>query len=293
MGKVLTLPDHGRLLVCTDLQGNLEDFEVMAEHFRRAAAEEPETHLVFSGDLVHGPQRPPDDWEPWLGDWYEDDSIGVFEAFCELAREFPGRAHALIGNHEHGHVGGVHTAKFFPDEVDALEARMSPAVLERFHAFCSALPLVAVSPAGVVVTHAAPATALTGPEELEAVDYRVFTAPPETLEEVYAVPILGPLLWARMCSKAHARGFLAALLGRPDGFVVHGHDVVHEGWEVGANGAVICLSTSFGLFHPHKRYLDVDLSRYWVSAHQLRDGVELRPLYPDAPPRAVWGRDYV
>ncbi|TNF24001.1 MAG: serine/threonine protein phosphatase [Deltaproteobacteria bacterium] len=293
MSKVLRLPAHGRLLVCTDLQGNLGDFEAMAAHFRRAVAEDPDTHVVFSGDLVHGPQRAPEDWDPWLGDWYEDDSIGVFEAFLRLAEEHPGRVHALLGNHEHGHVGGVHTAKFHDDEVAALERRMSGALLRRFWAFCAGLPLVAVSPSGVVVTHAAPATPLTGPEELEAVDYKVPWPLPRTLPEVLALPILGPLLWARTCPPSLARGFLAALLGRPDGFVVHGHDIVHEGYEVSAEGALVRLSTSFGCFDAHKRYLDVSLSHRWTSATELREDHELRALYPDAPPHPVWGRDYV
>lgn len=285
--KLLRLPDRGRLLVCTDLQGHLGDFEAMAAHFERARVVEPDTHLVIAGDFVHGPDLAPDAWEPWLGEYYVDDSIGVFEGIVALRRAHPGRVHVLLGNHEHGHVGGVRTAKFFPDEVDALERRMSRSVLARFREFCASLPLVACSAAGVVITHAAPAARISGPEAIERVRYQL-DALPRTLEEVFRIPILGPLLWARASPADVARRFIQMLLGRSDGIAVYGHDVVAEGYEVGGDGEQLCLSTSFGLFDVHKRYLDLDLSRRWTSALELREGVELLPLHPLAPPRPVW-----
>ena len=51
MSMVTHLPDTGVLLVCTDLQGNLGDFERMVELWEA----EEDAILLFCGDLVHGP----------------------------------------------------------------------------------------------------------------------------------------------------------------------------------------------------------------------------------------------
>ena len=54
-------------------------------------------------------------------------------AYAGLAAQYPGRVHALLGNHEHGHIGGPHTAKFAADEVALLEQILGPAG-DRAHA---------------------------------------------------------------------------------------------------------------------------------------------------------------
>src|SRR5690606_2350616 len=61
--RVVELPDRGRLIVGTDLQGNLADFERLVEHFVRAHEEHPDgAFLVVTGDLVHGPEIPEQHW---------------------------------------------------------------------------------------------------------------------------------------------------------------------------------------------------------------------------------------
>lgn len=254
----------------------------MTALFLRALAEEPETHLVFAGDLVHGPMLALSEWQPWLGEFYVDASILVFEELAALMDAYPGRVHALLGNHEHGHIGGFRTAKFFLDEVDALESRMTRDTVRRFHRFCRSLPLVAVSEAGVIITHAAPAAEIDGLETLEALSYDVARGLEPSIEAALGIPVLGPLLWARHCPAETARAFIRALLGRADGFVAYGHDVVRDGWLVGGDGEQICVSTSFGCFDGKKTYLDLDLSRRFGSARDLREGVEIKRLYPDA-----------
>jgi hypothetical protein len=291
MSRLLRLPASGRLLVCTDLQGNLSDFHAMAEIFEKAAHTAANVHLVFAGDLVHGPLMSKSEWEPWLGDFYEDRSPELFDAFEELSGRYPGQVHALLGNHEHAHIGGARTAKFFPDEAAHLETRMGPARTDRFRAWCRDLPLVAMSPSGVVVTHAAPAARIADVAELE-IAYTLDPVP-DSIEAMMRVPVLGQLLWARGCAPDVARAFLRVILGRPGGFGVYGHDVVREGFEIAGEGEQLCLSTSFGLFDAHKRYLDLPLDGCWESAHELVEGEHLRALYPHATPHPVWGRDYL
>ena len=86
-----------------------------------ASTHHGDAHLLFTGDLIHGPHIEPEDWPDFLGEYYRDQSGEVMIAYAGLAAQYPGRVHALLGNHEHGHIGGPHTAKFAADEVALLE----------------------------------------------------------------------------------------------------------------------------------------------------------------------------
>src|SRR5215467_7960370 len=106
MARVLRLPDHGRLLVCTDLQGCLRDFERIVQIFEQTLLDyQGDAHILFTGDLIHGPHIDPEDWPDFLGEYYRDASGEVIVAYAALAAQYPGRVHALLGNHEHGHNG--------------------------------------------------------------------------------------------------------------------------------------------------------------------------------------------
>src|SRR5258706_14537702 len=113
MARVIRLPAKGRLLVCTDLQGCMRDFNRMVEIFEQALITyEGDAHLLFTGDLIHGPHIEPEDWPDFLGEHYRDASGEVMIAYAQLAAQYPGKVHALLGNHEHGHIGGPQTAQF-------------------------------------------------------------------------------------------------------------------------------------------------------------------------------------
>src|ERR1044071_8817676 len=174
MARVLRLPDHGRLLVCTDLQGCLRDFERIVQIFEQALLEyQGDAHLLFTGDLIHGPHIDPEEWPDFLGEYYRDASGEVIMAYAELTARYPGRVHALLGNHEHGHIGGPHTAKFAADEVALLEQILGPAATARMRSIIQTFALAAVSRCGAVFTHAPPAPPSTpitepGPPDLPA-----------------------------------------------------------------------------------------------------------------------------
>jgi Calcineurin-like phosphoesterase len=276
MAGVLHLPDRGRLLVATDLQGNLRDFERMADLFGAALVEnEGDAHLLFTGDLIHGPHLEEDEWPDFLGEYYRDESGRVIERFVELRERYPGHVHALLGNHEHAHVGGPHTAKFAPDEVVLLEQILGPERSAWLQAVLYDLPLCAVAPCGIVFTHGAPAANIESIADVEAAP--IHDLPLHSLTDVFAVPVTGALLWARSASVPAARKFLAALGGR---ISVFGHDVVPEGYErIGAEQLIV--STSFGVADANKFYLDLDLAAHYESAADLIEGRHLLPLYPD------------
>jgi hypothetical protein len=285
MARVLRLPDHGRLLVCTDLQGCMRDFERFVEIFEEALqANNGDAHVLFTGDLIHGPHIEPEDWPDFLGEYYRDQSGELILAFAGLAARYPGRVHALIGNHEHGHVGGPHTAKFAADEVALLEHILGPAATARMKSIINTFALAAISKCGAIFTHGAPAAIVQSVADLEAADLACadFASPLDVLE----TPVIGKILWARSATEAEARKFVRALGGT---LCIYGHDVVPEGFEKVGDEQIV-VSTSFGLFDTNKVYVSLDLAGRYRGVHELRVGAEILPLYPDKAPARLGGR---
>jgi hypothetical protein len=285
MARVLRLPDHGRLLVCTDLQGCMRDYRRMVELYEQALREHRgDAYLLFTGDLIHGPHIDPEDWPDFLGEYYRDASGEVMTAYAGLAARYPGRVHALLGNHEHGHIGGPHTAKFAADEVALLEQILGPTGTARMRGIIHTFALVAVSPCGAVFTHGAPAAQIDSIAQLEAVDLSGagYASPLEVLD----TPILGRILWARSATEAEAQRFLRATGGT---ISIYGHDVIPEGYECVGDEQIV-VSTSFGLSDGNKVYVSLDLGSRYPTVRDLRIGHELLPLYPDRAPPRLGGR---
>lgn len=283
--KVARLPNHGVLIVSTDLQGNFNDYEALKSIYfaEKAAGEAPV--LGFVGDLVHGPSADlqlPGNWPDFLGTQYADESARLLldlELFSRSERAF-----SLLGNHEHAHIGGPVVPKFYPDEAAVLDRSLGPEK-ERMHAFLRSFPLLAVGRCGVVLTHGAPGATEADLPAFESLSYEGYRH--HRLRDMHKVDTLGGLLWSRSATSAQAQAFLKATSfdTKPNAFVAFGHDVVHEGWER-AGADQICFSTSYGLFDRDKVYLRLDLSHRYQSALDLRPGVEILPLYPDARPEA-------
>ena len=285
MARVLRLPDHGRLLVCTDLQGCLRDFQRFVQIFEQALVEHHgDAHVLFTGDLIHGPHIDPEDWPDFLGEYYRDASGEVMMSFAELAARYPGRVHALLGNHEHGHIGGPHTAKFAADEVALLEQILGPAATARMRSIIQTFALAAVTRYGAVFTHGAPAAQIDSIAELEAADLSGahYASPLDVLD----TPVVGKILWARSATEAEARRFLRALNGT---ISIYGHAVIPEGYEVNGDTQMV-VSTSFGVFDANKVYVSLDLGAKYRIIHDLRVGHEVLPLYPDKAPPRLGGR---
>lgn len=230
--------------------------------------------LVFTGDLVHGPDEDTEqNWPDFLGTPYRDESPDLVRAFLDARERHPGRVLGLLGNHEHSHVGGPRTSKFHEHEARALEERMGPGPSGAMRTLFARMPLVAVAPNGVVLLHAAPSARLASPEDLETVRLEGYSD--WSIPDFFRVPVVGPTLWSRMADAQQARTFLEVLGGR---IAIYGHDVVREGYErVGREQ--LCVSTSFALFDEHKVYVELDLARVYPDVQSLRDGVELKKLY--------------
>lgn len=282
-GKILHLPARGRAIICTDLHGNLPDFERVVAAFRAAHAEsDGDAYMLFTGDLVHGACYPETRWPEHLGSWYRDQSEELLDAFCALREEFPGRVFSLIGNHEHSHVGGPHTRKFHkkPTETEFLERTLGPEKTEAVKALFRSFPILALIGRGMVVTHGAPRVLVAGYDEIKNVEYGGHED--KTIREMIEVPILGELFWCRYAGPLAVRRFLRRVErdGQRNHVVVYGHDPVRKGY-LREGAEQLCFSTSFGLRNEKKVYLDVDLSREYRSARALRYGVDILPLYPE------------
>jgi hypothetical protein len=285
MARVLRLPDHGRLIVCTDLQGCMRDYRRIVEIFHETMrATDGDAYLLFTGDLIHGPHLALEEWPDFLGEYYRDESGALVDAFVQLAARNPGHVHALVGNHEHGHIGGPHTAKFAADEVILLENLLGPARTRRLKDILETLPLAAVAPCGAVFTHGAPAAVIESIADVERADLSGFElgSPLEILD----TPVIGAILWARSAHPEVAARFVRAMGGT---ISIYGHDVIPEGFErIGDEQLVV--STSFGVFDSNKVYLELDLGARYRTVHDLRIGKEILPLYPDKAPASLGGR---
>ena len=280
-GRLLRVEGPGVLWVTSDLHGNLRDLERLAELMQS----EPGSALLSLGDLVHGPSISEAEWAAeysHLGDHYQDQSAALFHRWLALVEAHPGRVAALLGNHEHGHVGGPALPKFHPDEAGALEATLTAPERAALRGWIEGLPLIAVASNGVAFTHGAPPGLPYDKALLDETPLRGYEA--LSLLEMYDAGFLAELLWRRSSAEADVRAFL----GRLDGFsgmpaarvVVYGHDVVREGFYV-EHPALLCLSTSYGMRRAQKTCLRLELDRTIGSAEDLRPGVELVPLYPD------------
>lgn len=279
MRRVVVLPDRGKLIVATDLQGHVEDFERIAAIFERAAREPNGAVLVITGDLVHGPELLETEWPDYLGSYYRGDSAGVLERALDLQNRYPNRVFYLLGNHEHAHVGGPVVAKFFPDEAMRLEEILGDEGTARMRSWFRTWPFVAVAPkARIVMLHAAPHARIESGEDLERLSLDGCAG--LTLEEMAARGTLGALLWARTTSSERAWSFLRAI--HPDARVaLYGHDVARTGFAIDRE-PMLCVSTSFGCYDGDKLYVEWDLAESAQSAEDVAMK-GLRLLHTEAP----------
>jgi hypothetical protein len=277
VSRLVELPDKGRVIVATDLQGNLTDFERVAAVFEEATGEPGGAVLVVTGDLVHGPEIPEQHWPDYLGSYFHADSVRVLERARRLADSHPGRVHYLLGNHEHAHVGGPVVSKFFGNEAQRLEQLLGAERTAWAKGWIGSWPLVAVArKAGLLMLHGAPNALIRSAHDFDAIELAPDGGPEGVVDE-----LLAELLWARTASTVRARAFLNAVDSRLR-VALFGHDVVRGGYAIDRE-PLLCISTSFGCHDGDKLYLNWDLSRPATSAKEVaRDG--LLPLYSECSP---------
>jgi hypothetical protein len=261
-----------RLLVSTSLHGNRADLETLRGVFETARAAGEDVHWLLLGDLVHGPDTQAGAREPELYG-FADESPALVDAVSELQQAHPGRVHLLLGNHDAGHLGFAHTSRFHADEVEALEARLTAPQRERLRALFARARLAACAPCGLFFSHGAPGDAVTSLGLLDG--------PLQPEERGPRSRALNELLWSYGQTRDVAARFLARA-SEETGFalrvVVHGHDRDAAGWFVEGGNQV--QPVLFGAPDENQRYLWLDLGARYESPDDLREGHEVRRLYP-------------
>lgn len=272
MHRHLILPDHGTLLVSTDLHGNGQDFRVLEAAFRESLARDPDTQWVLLGDVVHAPNPEAQAENPALYD-FMDESAYIVRRIIDLRRELPGHVHYVLGNHDYAHVGGPVTSKFYDDEAATLEATLDPEELAAMRALFREGLLAVTAPCGIFFAHGSPNATLRDVADLDAVEL-----PPQTNYHRDLVATFlthygqRPDVTSRLLATVSAWGV-------PVNMVIHGHDRDEMGWYThGDNQGCAVL---FGAPRRARRYLHLDLAAHYGSVHDLREGGEVRRLYPE------------
>ena len=276
---VARLPKKGILLVSTDLHGNMSDYQMMKELYIAEERMGNDPFLLFCGDMVHGPNpllNEPGAWPEYLGTEYRDESAALILDYMKFAKK--ARTTCLMGNHEHAHAGGPRLSKFHEDEGGVLEHQLGD-MRQPFRDFIARYPLLAVTHCGLVFTHASPAGTEESLDAFEALTYEPTLPEPSSI--FYPPNTVGYLLWARYASDEQAKALLKATApeGATNHMVLHGHEIVEHGYDV-RTPHQICLSTSYGIHNENKYYLRVDLSKQYTCPQDLREGIELKRLYP-------------
>jgi hypothetical protein len=264
--RVRVLPDRGTLLISTDLHGKRDSFERLRRRFFELRESSDEVHWALLGDLVHGPSEAARARSPLYD--YDDESPALIDAAFELRERFPAHVHFVLGNHDHGHVGGPHTRKFHDDEVAALEARLSPEQRRRAMALFGDALLAIATPCGLLLTHGSPGDSLTELGQLDGIALAGETDPRK-------LEILRSIL-TDYGQRGETTARMLAAISRPAlelHVVVHGHDRDETGLFV-EGGNQIC-PVIFGARPELERCLVVDLAARYRGPADLREGIEI------------------
>lgn len=233
--KLIQLPDHGRLIVVTDLHGNLDDYNYYLNLWDE---DDSDFHIVFAGDLIHAV----DD---------NDGSIEILDDAMEKSRKYS-NFHTLLGNHEWAHITSTKIYKLdkdhlmdFKNLVSYRKGYIEPH-LTNYIKFFKTMPYFVETCNGLFISHSGPSDKV---KTVQAFN-RIF-------EDDYSSPILYDFLWNRYTdvtsyTKADVDRFLDVVESK---VMIVGHCPV-ESYKVYGNQ--IIMSSSFNT--RVKTYLDIDLS---------------------------------
>jgi hypothetical protein len=133
--------------------------------------------------------------------------------------------------------------------------------------------VIRLATCGIAITHGAPIPAAVA--DFERARYRVTEGTSSAV------------LQSAMVRYGFSRGEDVELLARLSepgcelSVLVHGHDREEEGFTPTGKAALL-LCSSFGARRARKSYLWLDRARRYASLADLRDGIELRRLWPES-----------
>ena len=193
-----------------------------------------------------------------------------------LQRLHPGLVHYVLGNHDYGHVGGPHTAKFHEDEVEHLESTMGVDALREYKELLESAAIAVIAPCGVLMSHGSPDDTIEDVADLDRIRF------PPGVDDPYLSRVLRGFIDSYGQPREITERVLA-VISRGDmqvRVVVHGHDRDSEGF-FKEGGNQLC-PVVFGASRELKSYLRLDLSGRYESVDDFVLGREIRRLYPRA-----------
>lgn len=250
--KLIELPDYGRLIVVTDLHGNLEDYQAYLDLWDE---NDPDFHIVFAGDLIHGM------------DMDTDGSVEIVEDAIAKCRRYS-NFHTLLGNHEWAHITNTQIYKSGEDllmnfkNLIAFRNGFIEPSLTRYIKFFKTMPYFVKTANGLFISHSGPSNKV---KNIEGFDMM--------FEWGYSSPILYDFLWNRFTkvtnyNKDDVERFLDIVGSK---YMIVGHCPV-ESYEI--FGRQMIVSSSFNT--KVKTYLDVDLSCEFDSMKDVQKCLKFR-----------------
>jgi serine/threonine-protein phosphatase PP1 catalytic subunit len=249
--RLIELPDYGRLLVITDLHGNFKDYK---RYLRLWDSDDPDFHIVFTGDLIHA-----------MDD--EDGSVEIVEDAMFKSEEYS-NYHCLLGNHEWCHITNENIYKAevdlkadFENLVSYKKGYIEPS-LTNYIRFFKSMPYFLKTANGLFISHAGPSEKVLSINDFNNV----------CEDNQFSAGLYG-FLWNRYGGyRGYTTGDVSHFLEMVESkYMVVGHTVVDSGYKIIGNQMV--LSSSF--FTSVKSYLDIDLSKDLNSMDDLINNVKI------------------
>ena len=148
--RLIELPDYGRLIIVSDLHGNFKDYK---RYLRLWEKDDPDCHIVFTGDLIHAIDG-------------EDGSVEIIEDAIFKSQEYS-NYHCLLGNHEWTHIlnkdiykDGMNLKTEFEILVSHKKGYMEPS-LTNYIRFFKSMPYFLKTSNGLFISHTGPSKYIT------------------------------------------------------------------------------------------------------------------------------------
>lgn len=243
--KLIELPDYGRLIVVTDLHGDFDDYNHYLSLWDK---NDPDFHIVFTGDLIHSIHE-------------DDKSLEILDDAIKKSQKYP-NFHTLLGNHEWAHIvnrniykNGEDLLWKFTNLISFKKGFVEPS-LTNYIKFFKTMPYFLKTSNGLFISHAGPSDKIHSIEAFEKIFYGD-----------YLNPILDDFLWNRYDSiYGYTKDDITRFLDIIDSkFMIVGHNVV-ESYKV--YGKQMILASSFQT--RVKTYLDLDLSKEITSMKDIQ-----------------------
>ncbi|RKU24893.1 hypothetical protein C6497_17130 [Candidatus Poribacteria bacterium] len=288
-GHVILLPDHGTVYIVSDLHAHWNDFNQWLEQTRLIERIETgeDVYGIMLGDSID--YKPTERPKPPYGD------LQIVNRVIELQTQLGEKGKRLIyirGNHEYAAAetyallknAGM-TEQNRPAYIRKLYNSPTGSYYRQFnfiermndshYDFLINLPTVVVGKNGFVAVHAGPAKSIDRLADLVEPSQK-------TLDEI---------LWDRPkitriggYTFEHTKNFLEAINGS---FLIVGHTPISyfppeniRDSVARLDGKQLIFSTGYGGLRGGQTYIEIDLSKTYISVDELKPGVNIHRLYP-------------